>query len=54
MKEKIIIGALSAMLSGGFSLAWNTANTAGRLSAVESALERIEHRLDAIAGERAK
>lgn len=47
MKEKIAIAAMSAMLSGGLTVAMNTANTAGRLTAVEHALERIEQRIDA-------
>jgi hypothetical protein len=47
MMEKIALAAASAMLSGGLTVAMNTANTAGRLTAVETSLGRIERRLDA-------
>lgn len=48
MREKIIVGALSAMLSGGLTVALNNANTAGRLDGIERAVIRIENRLDSM------
>lgn len=46
-KDKALAMVVSAMLSGGLTVAMNTANTGGRLTAVENSLARIELRLDA-------
>lgn len=47
MMEKIALAAASAMVSGGLTVAMNSANTSGRLVAVEAGLARIERRIDA-------
>lgn len=49
MIEKVVVGLVSALLSGALSLGVAAANTSGRLSAVEKSLERIEQRLDGFA-----
>lgn len=48
--EKIVVGVVSAMLSGALSVGITAANTAGRLTQVERTLDRIETRLDALVG----
>lgn len=54
MIEKVLVGVVSAMLSGALSVGITAANTAGRLQQVESSLARIENRLDAMAANQAK
>lgn len=49
MKEKIVIAAVSAMLSGAFTFVVSASNWAGRLTAIEGAVLRIEQRVDALA-----
>lgn len=48
MREKVVIGLMSALLGGALSAILDAANTAGRLTSIERAVERIETRLDSL------
>ena len=50
MGERVIVAVISALCGGALSAMLTAANTAGRLTAVEGALTRIESRLDAAIG----
>lgn len=52
--EKLVVALASAMVSGGLTVALTAGNVSGRLTSVEKSLERIEVRLDAINGGKAK
>lgn len=50
MTDRIIVAVISALAGGALSALLTAANTAGRLTAVESTLIRIEQRLDTFGG----
>lgn len=52
MAERVIVAVISALCGGALSALLTASNTAGRLTAVEGALQRIESRLDAAIGGR--
>jgi type II secretory pathway pseudopilin PulG len=47
--ERILVAVISALAGGTLSGVLAMSNTAGRLTAVEATLQRIELRLDAVA-----
>lgn len=48
MREKLVLAVISALSGGALSGMLTAANTAGRLTAVEGTLVRIEQRLDSV------
>jgi hypothetical protein len=48
LKEKILIGLVSALIGGAGNSALEGRYTSGRLEAIEKAVQRMEQRLDAL------
>ena len=47
MKDKIVVAVISALCGGALGGVLTAMNTAGRLTSIEGAIQRIELRLDA-------